>query len=442
MKKILWIAAAAIAALCLGVFVSAGAEEAAEPDEWTVMFYFCGSDLESRYGYATQNLGEIREVTFPFDYSKAAFIGSGAKPAMRDIGKVNVLIETGGSREWHTRDIGMDVDPGALQRWRYSCYPDGTGDVSGLRTFELMDTLPLRSMADPETLADFIRWGARTYPAKKYALVLWDHGGGAKSGLCIDDMFGGDIMYLWELKQALANGGVHLETVIIDACLMSNIETAWSIKDSASWMVASEEVVPAKGTAVGKWLQALVNYPNMDGRWLGRCVCDMTGIKYANEPDDMAKSLLTWSVIDLSKIDRLMEVSGRLFQTMGNTIHQNPYLIRMFTFYILETEEYGDNQQSMRDLGSMLYKDCGYRYDDGASQRAVRYGGVYDPGSGPQRGEGIVHLLSGRIFGRRYECLRGQLPHAEVYRIPGRDFPLLDGAGLGIRADGKAPGSR
>ena len=45
----------------------AGAEAEAEGDEaeWTVMFYLCGSDLESKYSYATGNLGEIAECWYP-----------------------------------------------------------------------------------------------------------------------------------------------------------------------------------------------------------------------------------------------------------------------------------------------------------------------------------------------------------------------------------------
>ena len=34
--------------------------EEAEPAEWTVMFYFCGADLESKYSYATGNLQDKR----------------------------------------------------------------------------------------------------------------------------------------------------------------------------------------------------------------------------------------------------------------------------------------------------------------------------------------------------------------------------------------------
>ena len=45
--------------LCLAPF--AAHAEAEEPDlpEWTVMFYMCGSDLESRYEYASKNMTEI-----------------------------------------------------------------------------------------------------------------------------------------------------------------------------------------------------------------------------------------------------------------------------------------------------------------------------------------------------------------------------------------------
>ena len=35
------------------------AENEGNEAEWTVMFYMCGSDLESRYSYATENRKDI-----------------------------------------------------------------------------------------------------------------------------------------------------------------------------------------------------------------------------------------------------------------------------------------------------------------------------------------------------------------------------------------------
>ena len=364
MKRTGLIVLAVVLMLLLLAAVPTLAEDAeGDLDEWTVMFYFCGSDLESKYGYASENLADIQNVVYPDSWMPVVADFYGLDPESIEVtkpGKVNVLIETGGSAAWHTQDgeigVDMDVDAGALQRWSYNVYPGDVENVYDLPWgFELKETLPLQSMADPETLADFIRWGAQTHPAKKYALVLWDHGGGAMTGLFIDELFNKDVMYLYELRGALAEGGVKFETLIIDACLMANIETAWNVKDYASWLVASEEVVPGRGTAIGDWLQALYAYPECDGEWLGRCVCDMTGIKYANGESEMAKSLITWSVIDLSRIDRLLKACGAYFNLMGDALARYPSEARTYTKFIFEAEAYGDGQQNMRDLGAVIY---------------------------------------------------------------------------------------
>ncbi len=133
---------------------------------------------------------------------------------------VNVLVETGGAREWHARDLGMDIDAGSLQRWRYCLENNPDGEEAG---FVLEETLPLASVSRPETLADFIRWGTQAYSAQKYMLVLWGHGGGSKTGIFIDELFDGDVMHLDELEQALTGGGTHFEAVLFDACMMANV---------------------------------------------------------------------------------------------------------------------------------------------------------------------------------------------------------------------------
>jgi len=339
------------------------AEKAAqEADEWTVMFYLCGSDLESKYGYASSFLSDIARTMYPNSWMTTVAENYGLDPQTMQVtrpGKVNVLVETGGSRSWHTQEKAEDryvpdmaPDPRALQRWRYDVYPDDVLVESG---YTLLETLPLKSMADPDTLADFIRWGKQTCPAKKYALVLWDHGGGALTGLFIDELFDNDVMYLYELRQALSDGGVQLEALIIDACLMANVETAWNARESARWLVASEEEVSGKGTAVLDWLQALYAYPECDGEWLGRCVCDMTGIMYGNGGDERAKSLLTWSVIDLSQIDRLVEACNAYFGIMCDALARYPSEVMSYMEYIFDAESYGDGRQNMVDLGSVIY---------------------------------------------------------------------------------------
>ena len=356
-------------ALLCGAF--ALAEDAPEEmDEWTVMFYFCGSDLESKYSYATGNLEEISSVQYPDNYLLAE-ADQRELVTLTQPGKVNLLFETGGASQWHARELGMDIAADALQRWRYNVYPWGGMGTQQMNGYELMETLPLQSMADPGTLTDFIRWGRQTCPAKKYALVLWDHGDGAHTGLFVDELFDRDVMYLYELKQALADADTHLEVVIIDACLMANVETAWAIKDSADWMVASEENVPGKGTAIDAWLQQLLGNPWGDGEWLGRCVCDTTAIKYADEGDEQARSMLTWSVIDLKKIDALVDSFGDFFRQINDSLLRFPEVTNVYMRKLLDTVEYGDGRQNMRDLGDLAYKDDLLSYMDAAVRSQV-----------------------------------------------------------------------
>ncbi len=352
-----------LAALAGLAAVPCAAEEApdepGEPEkaEWTVMFYFCGSDLESKYGYATLNLKEMLRIMYPYDMK--IYYGDQIpeeEDSLRDIGEVNVLIETGGAGEWHTGEAGFTASADNVQRWRIHYMPAfRDGKMQYCSGMELLETLPQQSMGRPETLTDYIRWSTQNYPAEKYALVLWGHGMGAGTGIFADENFGGDVMYLYELKQALADAGTYLDDVIIDACMMANIETALAISGSARWMVASEDEVPGRGSAMGDWLQALIDHPSLDGEWLGKCICDMTSAQYASEPDGMAKSLMTWSVTDLTKIGRLVETTEKFYREMGIMLREVPAAATVLSKYIFKTEEYGDGQDHMRDLGSLFY---------------------------------------------------------------------------------------
>lgn len=321
--------------------------------EWTVVFYLCGSVLESRHSCATENLREIASCYMYAVSRNLLMIGRTETPDTTPSG-VNVVIETGGSREWHAQELGMEIRPDRLQRWIF--HPVEQITLEGSGTFELAEELPLNSMADPETLADFIRWSAENYPAEKYALVLWDHGGGSKTGILIDELFEGDTLYLDELGTALANGGTQLEAVLFDACLMANLETACAIQDSAKWMIASEELVAGKGTAMGMWLQQLYFAPQWDGERLGRWICEMTCQKYADETDDQARETLTWSVLDLSKIGRVEALFDQFFQMIGETYVKDSGRMMEMAVMLNSRFEFGMGNDNLIDLGGIFYE--------------------------------------------------------------------------------------
>jgi len=139
------------------------------------------------------------------------------------------------------------------------------------------------NMGDPATLADFLRWGQAQLPARRRALILWDHGDGWRpynplnpSGglrtkrhfsarvrvqragmrpqyIGIDDQGRGSLDDDWldmgELRQGLAQGlgGRPLDLLGFDACLMSQLEVLYEVRDTASVIVGSEEEMPLTG---------------------------------------------------------------------------------------------------------------------------------------------------------------------------------------------------
>jgi len=354
MRKNILFTMALILAVCLFLFPAPAARAEEDEAEWTILFYICGSNLESGYSYATENLKEIAGCHNPYaererltwEASQASGKDAAAAPS-----RVNVLIQTGGSTAWHAQELGMDISAKALQRWQY--HPAEIMDSTGNYTLE--ETLPLQSMAAPETLTDFLRWGVEKCPAKKYGLVMWGHGLGSKSGLMVDDLFDYDIMYLYELEEALRNSGVHLEAVLFDACLMASMATASAVNDSASWMIASEELVAGKGTAVGDWLQEVYNIPECDGEMLGRWICKTTEVKYANEDNESARELMTWSVINLSKIPQLMEYFTAYYEEVGRLFQECPELAVKAIRNAMTAEQFGTGTEDMMDLYGVLY---------------------------------------------------------------------------------------
>jgi hypothetical protein len=107
------------------------------------------------------------------------------------------------------------------------------------------------NMGDPATLADFVSWGIATYPADKYGLVFWDHGGGWV-GFGDDESHDHDGLTLNEIRRGLDDGLAatdvsRFQFIGFDACLMATWETAVTLEYHAEYLLASEELEPGHG---------------------------------------------------------------------------------------------------------------------------------------------------------------------------------------------------
>jgi hypothetical protein len=98
-----------------------------------------------------------------------------------------------------------------------------------------------KDMSNPQTLADFIAWGASVLPAQHYALIIWNHGA-AIYGAAYDDSTGNEVgLSLPAIRQVLAGAPVTIDVLGFDACLMATAEVLNAVSRSVDYLVASEE---------------------------------------------------------------------------------------------------------------------------------------------------------------------------------------------------------
>lgn len=188
---------------------------------------------------------------------------------------------------------------------------------------QLISDLGELNMGDPQTLIDFASWAVANYPAKKYLLVIWNHGGGFRStsltkDIAWDDTSGGDRITMPELEYALSaisiQAGKNIDIVGMDACLMAMTEVAYQIKDYVDILVASEENVPNDGWPYDTILDQLVVNPTTSPEQLATDIVDKYIYSYPSYD-------VTQSAIDLSHMDTLAtQLSNLALAIMSDTL--------------------------------------------------------------------------------------------------------------------------
>lgn len=307
----------------------AGVSEVDTDTEWVVYWYLCGSDLESNYAAATNDLAELLSVELPEN--------------------VKVVIQTGGTSFWQNDLINADT----LGRYLY--------DHNG---FQLIEELPSANMGDVQTLRDFLLFGRENYPAKRTAVVLWNHGGGSVSGASFDELYGMDSLSLAEMYEAFTDvfgsnpQDQPVDIIGFDTCLMATIDTAYTFSDIAKYLVASQETEPGNGWLYSGWIGALKETPDMEPVKLAKFICDsfMQGCMEAGSEDN-----ITLSVTDLSRVSDLMAAYDDFGREALVSAIENPAFFARFSKIANSVENYGGNTReqgytNMADLGSIALK--------------------------------------------------------------------------------------
>lgn len=293
----------------------------------TVMVYMVGSDLESSYGSASVDLGEMIE-------------------AQPDVENNNVVVFTGGASEWKVDGI--------------------TGDSScllelGEDDFYIKETLDACNMGAADSLSNFVTYCLEEYDTDKYSLILWNHGAGPVMGFGMDENYN-DILTLPELQSALESSvgasGKKLEWIGFDACLMSSLEVADILAPYTNYLIASQETEPGWGWNYS-FLSKLSD-PGMNGAGMGKEIIDAY-MDYSEQVFDTYPQYyadVTLACIDLNAYDDAEKAIDTFFDDIDSSLDTDlfPAVVRdrkqLRNFGVFST----DYNYSMVDSMSLVDK--------------------------------------------------------------------------------------
>ena len=230
--------------------------------EYTILYYGLGGEdldylvLYSQFYQADPETFKKVNVVVQFKYSSTEHLKKQDEPFDDNI------CETFGSKT-----VRWVVDPS--KDYTEQCFD--TGNIYGDDNADV---------TNPDSLTSFINWAAEAYPAKKYMLIVNDHGGGyrpddelpetvsaATRGMLYDDGYPvpGQTEKHFTAKsfhRAVAAADVRMEVIFLYACLMNTLEYQFELQDLCDYVIASTYVMPGNGGALYE-LPVLFSQPDV-----------------------------------------------------------------------------------------------------------------------------------------------------------------------------------
>ena len=268
-----------------------------ENKDWTIMVFMNGkSNIEP---FALNDMNRFETV------------GSGEK--------VNIVVELGRSK-------GLENDTAADGDWagvrRYLVVKDA--DKEHISSPVLMD-LGDKDMGDYKEAVSFVNWAKANYPAKRYMLIIWDHGWGwidpkkpggnlVNRGKSIShDFVSGNYIKTTDLGKIFKEAG-RVDLYASMACFMQMAEVAYELKDGADIIVGAEEVVQLPSFNFEDFFTLMLTNPGVSAEQAGVFLVDTFKEMYSRpEYSDMLEKTrygTELSAIRADKLDTFAQKAG------------------------------------------------------------------------------------------------------------------------------------
>lgn len=213
-------------------------------------------------------------------------------------------------------------------------------------------------MGHPKVLDEFITWSVTNYPAAKYMLIIQNHGSGWRKtdkkitrGISYDDQ-SKHYISTKELGRVFAKAaaliGKPLDIFGTDACLMQMLEVDYEIKDSVSYIVSSEEVVPGPGWPYEYIFSPLFGNASINAKEFATMIPSIYNESYKKSEKDNA----TMSTVDCKEIDTLAKAVDAFAIAAKEAMTTDASEIKIFQEAHKQVQKYYDRDNM--DIGHFM----------------------------------------------------------------------------------------
>lgn len=171
-----------------------------------------------------------------------------------------------------------------------------------------VERLPELNHDDPRVLAEFIRWAVKKYPADRYGLVFWDHGGqwegygGDEQDGTVEEPKG---MSMAAIRSAVlgvmkSTGIKKWDFITFDTCLMGGIEVLADFADLTDLFIACPEIDYGDGWNYGPVFKWLRDRPDVAMREFGVMEAALWKELHFTRENDADRALAAHCVYDMT----------------------------------------------------------------------------------------------------------------------------------------------
>lgn len=190
-------------------------------------------------------------------------------------------------------------------------------------------------MGDYREFVKFVEWAHTNYPAKRYFVVIWDHGTGWHSALArtmslirplniSHDERTGNSFTTPQMGQAMRDIaqilGRKIDVYASDACLMGMIEIATEMADSVEYYVGSQDLEPGQGWSYGTFLQKWAAQGFSQSADVVSRIAAQDFVEAYSPNGYYGETEVTMSAFDMSKLDPFLEVIKEIRVSLASLV--------------------------------------------------------------------------------------------------------------------------